>query len=127
MIVLALAWNLDASGGPHFSDVPATDPFYAVIETAYHHGVISGYADGTFHPGSLVTRGQFAKILVLASGWTIDASAGPHFSDVPPTNAFYAVIETAYQRGVISGYADGTFHPGSNLTRGQLAKLLYNG
>ena len=28
--------------------------------------------------------------------------------------------------GVISGYADGTFQAGANITRGQMAKILYN-
>ena len=37
--------------------------FYAAIETAYHHGLIGGYADGTFRPYADVTRGQAAKIL----------------------------------------------------------------
>ena len=34
-------------------------------------------------------------------------------------------VEAAAQ-GVISGYADGTFQPGANITRGQMAKILYN-
>ena len=28
-------------------------------------------------------------------------------------------------QGVISGYADGTFRPQANITRGQMAKILY--
>ena len=37
--------------------------FYDYIETAYHHGIISGYADGTFRPGNSATRGQICKIV----------------------------------------------------------------
>ena len=44
-----------------------------------------GYADGTFRWGNNVTRGQLCKIVVLAEGWAIDTTGGPHFSDVPPT------------------------------------------
>ena len=29
-------------------------------------------------------------------------------------------------QGIIGGYADGTFRPGNNITRGQMAKILYN-
>ena len=50
--------------------------------------------------------------------------AQPHFSDVPTTNTFYCYIETAYAQGIISGYADGTFKPGNNVTRGQLSKIV---
>ena len=29
-------------------------------------------------------------------------------------------------QGVISGYSDGSFKPNNNITRGQMAKILYN-
>ncbi len=123
-VVATRGWAIDTSGGPHFADVPTWDPAYPYIETAYHHGVISGYADGTFHPGVPVTRGQMSKMIVIAMGWTIDTSGGPHFADVPPANPFYAQIETIYHHGTVSGYADGNFRWGNYLTRGQLAKVL---
>jgi hypothetical protein len=126
IVVLAEGWNIDTMGGPHFSDVPTNNPFYAWIETAYNRGIISGYNDGTFRWGNDVTRGQLCKIVVLAEEWEVDASGGPHFSDVPITNPFYEFIETAYNRGIISGYADGTFRPGNPATRGQIAKIVYN-
>ena len=51
---------------PAFSDVPRSDPFYRYVETARAGGVISGYADGTFRPGSTATRGQIARIVYNA-------------------------------------------------------------
>ena len=124
IVVLANLWTPNANGGPHFSDVPTNNPFYVYIETAYNRGVISGYADGTFRWGNNVTRGQLAKIVVLSRGWTINTGGGPHFTDVPTSNAFYPYIETAYNRDVIAGYADGTFRWGSNATRAQLSKII---
>lgn len=60
-------WTIDISNGPHFSDVPTTDPFYDYIETAYHRNIISGYNCGTncleFRPGNNATRGQISKIV----------------------------------------------------------------
>jgi hypothetical protein len=126
MVVLARGWSTDTSGGPHFSDVPTFSAFYTYIETAYHRGAISGYSDGTFRWGSSVTRGQLSKIVVKAAGWSTNTSGGPHFSDVPTSSAFYSYVETAYNHGVISGYSGGTFKPGSNATRGQISKIVYN-
>jgi hypothetical protein len=126
LIVLGEGWPTDTSGGPHFTDVPPSYVFYNVIETAVHHGVISGYSDGTFRPGADVTRGQIAKIIVNAQGWPIDTRGGPHFGDVPPDSTFYSFVETAVTRGIISGYADHTFRPGNPATRGQIAKIVYN-
>src|SRR5205814_860401 len=89
-------------------------------------GVVSGFIDGTFRPNEVGMRGHISKMVVLASGWTTDTTGGPHFVDVPTTSPFYAYVETAYNRGVISGYADGTFRPYSSITRGQLCKIISN-
>lgn len=125
IIVLAEGWEIDTSGGPHFYDVPTSSPFYSYVETAYNHSVISGYADGTFRWGNNVTRGQLSKIVVSAEGWTVDTSGGPHFTDVSTSHPFYGYVETAYRHSIISGYADGTFRPGNNATRGQISRIVY--
>jgi hypothetical protein len=133
IIVLAERWTITPPGAPTFRDVPQTDPFYGYIETAYAHGVISGYSCGPgcleFRPGNNITRGQLCKIIVLAEGWTISRPAAPTFRDVPAGDAFYGFVETAYSHGIISGYGCGSgcmeFRPGNNATRGQICKIVY--
>ena len=125
IIVGAAGWTINTAGGPHFSDVPASNPFYTFIETAYNHGIISGYGDGTFRWGADVTRGQLSKIVVGAQGWTITTTGGPHFTDVPATNPFYPFVETAFAHGIISGYADNTFRMGADAVRAQISKIVY--
>jgi hypothetical protein len=46
------------------------------------------------------------------------------FTDVDPTNPFYHFIRCLACRGIVSGYSDGTFRWGNDVTRGQLAKIL---
>ena len=71
------------------------------------------------------TRGQIAKMAVLAAGFPLVLPPGaPHFSDVPPGSPFYIYVEVAYAHNVISGFADGTFQPYSDVTRAQLAKMV---
>ena len=129
MVVIARGWTIITPPTPSFRDVPTTNPFYSYIETAKANNAISGYSCGSgcleFRPNNNVTRGQISKIIVAAFAWAINTSGGPHFTDVPTTNPFYAYIETAYNRGVVSGYSDGTFRPGYNVTRAQLSKMLY--
>lgn len=125
IVVLAEGWPIYTPPTPTFSDVPTTHPFYRYVETAHSRAIISGYSDGTFRPGSDVTRAQLSKIIVLAEGWETNTRGGPHFRDVPPTYPFYAYIETAYNKGIISGYDDRTFRPGTNAARGQIAKIVY--
>ncbi|MFL5735485.1 MAG: S-layer homology domain-containing protein [Chloroflexia bacterium] len=114
--------------GERFSDVCPADYFYAAVNDLAGRGVISGYADGTFKPYNLTTRGQLCKIVVLSEGWAIYSPISPKFSDVPVCHAFYAYVETAYKHGVISGYGCGegclAFRPENNVTRGQLCKIV---
>jgi hypothetical protein len=124
MVVVARGWPLLNPATPSFSDVPPNYPFYTHIETAKAHGVISGYSDRTFRPGNNVTRSQSTKMVVTAFGWAIDTSGGPHFVDVPPSDPFYGFVETAFNRGIVSGYGN-TFRPGLNVTRAQISKMLY--
>jgi hypothetical protein len=61
--------------------------------------------------------------------WTVSATptACPlQFTDVPPENTFYQSVRCLACRGVLSGYADGTFRPNNPVTRGQLSKIVSN-
>jgi S-layer homology domain/Beta-propeller repeat len=120
-----------------FSDVYPTDYFYEPVRYLYCHGVISGYADGTFRPYNETTRSQMVKIVVLGFGLPVVTPAGRNntFADVPPTFPFYTVIETAAANNIVSGYTCGGpgepcdeqgrpyFRPYANVTRGQLSKI----
>jgi hypothetical protein len=104
-----------------FYDVAGTthEAGVAAVTTA---GIARGYADGTFRPQAVLTRGQMATLLANA----LDLPAGEHgFTDVAGTTheAGIAAVTTA---GIARGYADGTFRPQAVLTRGQMATLLAN-
>jgi len=128
-----------AGGAYTFQDVAPDFPFFAVIETAAAHNIVSGYTCGQapagpcvppnnrpyFLPYADVTRGQLSKIDVVAAAWPLITPPLPAFTDVPPGSAFYSFVETAVCHGVISGYADHTFRPGNNAIRGQIAKIVY--
>jgi hypothetical protein len=148
IVVLAQGWQERNPPSPTFSDVPYGSTFYTFIETAFARGVIGGYECGSpepcdpqrrpvFRPFNDVTRGQLAKIVVQAAGWPIQNPPSPTFSDVPHGSTFYTFVETAVQRGILTGYTCGSpepcdpqrrpvFRPGNPATRGQIAKIVYN-
>jgi Tol biopolymer transport system component len=129
-LVKARGWAINTSGGPHFTDVQPANPLYPYVETAVNHGVMGGYADGTFKPTNGVTRGQMSKMVINALGWPLDTSAGQIFRDVDPTSTFYAYIDTMVARGLVGGYSCGTgcseFRPNDPVSRGQLSKVINN-
>ncbi|HMA37878.1 MAG TPA: S-layer homology domain-containing protein, partial [Chloroflexia bacterium] len=121
----------------NFADVHPTDYFYTPVTYLFCHGVISGYADGTFRPYNNTTRAQMVKIVVLGFAKPIVTPAGGAytFADVPPSQPFFAMIETAAADAIVSGYACGGpgepcdslnrpyFRPSADVTRGQLSKI----
>ncbi|QIM19663.1 S-layer homology domain-containing protein [Leucobacter coleopterorum] len=46
-------------------------------------------------------------------------------TDVPKTHRFYTEITWLVNRGITTGYADGTFRPSEDLDRGAMAAFLY--
>ncbi len=118
--------------------MPQGSTFYEFVQCLACRGIISGYADGTFRPNNQVTRGQLAKIVSNAAGFSEDP--GPQlFEDVPPTNTFYQWVNRLTRRGVMSGYNCGGvgepcvepenrpyFRWGANATRGQTSKIVSN-
>ncbi|EZH66273.1 hypothetical protein DH09_10070 [Bacillaceae bacterium JMAK1] len=46
------------------------------------------------------------------------------FSDVDASNPHFENIERAADRGVITGYSDGTYQPNTYITRGQIATMI---
>lgn len=117
-----------------FTDVSAQDWHYDYVRYLYCRGVISGYSTNPpctegapcFKPNSPTTRGQVSKIIALAFGFSPNTAGGPHFSDVPQGSTFYQYVETLRNLGILDGYADGTFRPGAQVTRGQIAKIVVN-
>jgi len=130
--ILVLAFGLPVESGagttaqPPFADVPGTHPLAPYIMAAQHARLITGYPDGTFRPDTPLTRGQWVKMLVEASGLTLINPAAPSFRDVAPNTPFYRYIETARAQGLLSGYDDATFRPDVEITRGQTAQIIYS-
>ena len=120
-----------------FSDVPTDHTFYQYIYCLACRGIINGYPDGTFRPGNLVTRGQLAKIVANAAGFTEPATT-QQFEDVPVGSTFHEFIWRLADRGYITGYPCGGpgepcgggslpyFRPNANVTRGQISKIVAN-
>lgn len=114
-----------------FADA-ASIPDYALtaVKALYTEGVINGTTgtDGKlyFNPGANLTRAQAASMIgrTQEKGYATVALTFTDAASIPSYAAYY--IQTMAAQGVISGYGDGTFKPQANITRGQMAKILYN-
>ena len=100
------------------------------VKALYSEGIINGStgSDGQlyFNPNSSLTRAQAAAMIgrTQEKGYATTELTFTDASSIPSYATYY--IQTMVAQGVISGYTDGTFRPNANITRGQMAKILYN-
>lgn len=125
-LLTALSLLLSVSAAA-FNDV--TDPSTLVAVSALSSlDIINGFPDGGYHPNDLLTRAQFCKLAVLASGSAeVTASSYTYktlFSDVTSKHWAAGYVNLAYTLSYINGYGDGTFGPESNVTYAQAVTIL---
>lgn len=108
-----------------YDNVKKDDWFYDAANWAYVNEVMSGYENNTFGPSDTLVRAHFAAILYrVASGPEVEFEN--RFPDVTENDWFADAAIWANDNGVITGYADsGMFGPADNITREQIATILY--
>ena len=115
------------TGNP-FTDVHPNDWFYNDVMFVYQNGLMNGTSATTFSPNDPITRAQVAVIFYRMAG-SPEVTGDSAFTDVengPGTAWYYNAVLWAQQNGIVSGYGDGTFRPGTDITREQLAVIFYN-
>lgn len=107
-----------------FADVrPGT--FYAPITWMHSRQIITGYSDTSFRPGRAITRAEMATILFRTAAPDYTAPSHSPFPDVPTTHPQYRSIAWMHDVGASGGYADGSYRPGRQISRGEMATLLW--
>lgn len=92
------------------------------VEELIKKGIIAGYTDNTFRPESYVTRAEFIKLALLATGGK--TSAENRFADVSSNDWFAPYVNGAAESGICEGF-DGKINPNDNITREDAAVILY--
>lgn len=105
------------------SDLSPGQWYYSAVEYALAQGYFAGMGDGRFYPDEPLSRAQLSQVLWTVGGCLESDSAG--FTDAGPDDWFYPAISWCRQEGLIAGYEDGSFLPDAQLTREQLAFILY--
>ena len=107
-----------------FTDVKKSDWFYTNVEYAVNNKLMNGTTATTFAPNEPLTRGMLVAILYRAEGEPAVNKSIP-FSDVD-TNAYYAnAVIWAQQNGIVNGVTENDFAPDSNITREQIAAIMF--
>ncbi len=133
VIALMAVVSLLLVAGPAsaFTDVNASNPYYVQIQVMSQLGVVNGFDDGSFGPDRLVTRQQFAKMLVLAMRSPVSEEDRCAFSDVQisgpaslyPDNYIAALSREGVVTGVTPIATSGLFKPGDHISLAQLITM----
>ena len=107
-----------------FADVDELDWFYDAVVYVYNEGMMDGISATQFAPNSNLTRGMVVTMLYRLEGEPrVTGSSG--FDDVA-SGAWYAdAVTWAAENGIVNGVSDTEFAPNVNITREQLAAILY--
>lgn len=109
----------------YIADVSESHWAYNSIAKMYEKGILSGNEKGFFEPDRAVTRAEFAKMTVLAFGF----SAQPSEITPPDCSAddwFYPYVCAAYDNKIVKGGEDGCFYPNEPIKRMDAAVLCRN-
>lgn len=105
-----------------FRDLPSSHWAYGYVKALAEKNVINGYDDGTFRPSNNVTREEFVKMIISATGM-LQAGSECDFTDVPKSAWYYEYVASAYAKGIVSGIDDEAFGVGTNITRQDVAVI----
>ena len=107
-----------------FSDVNTSDWFFGAVKYAYDNNLMNGTSDTLFSPDSNLNRAMLVTLLYRYEGEPAVTASNP-FSDVQAGQWYTNAIIWASENEIVNGYGSGTFGPNDNVTREQVAAVLY--
>ena len=107
-----------------FIDMQGYEWAKTAVEQLRERKIISGVSDTVFNPGADITRAEFVTMLVNALGLTAD-EYDVSFSDVSENDWYHKYVSIAKSNGIAAGNEMNCFEPGKNITRQEMAAMVY--
>jgi hypothetical protein len=130
-VVTALAL---CTAGLAYAAIPpdiAGKPYEQAVTALAEKDIITGDVDGNFYPDSNLTRAQICTIIVKAMqapAAQVDGTATQDvkrsgFPDMQGYDWAEGYIAYAVEKGVVTGYPEGDFRPGNNVSMNELITM----
>ena len=107
-----------------FADVTKGDWFYDAVQYVYDKGMMNGVDGGRFAPNAATSRAMIVTILYRLENEPGVSGKSP-FTDVAAGQWYTNAVAWAAANGIVTGTTDTTFAPNGNITREQMAAILY--
>ena len=124
--MLVLGLKLEAKGASKdFKDVESNAWYADYVAVAASNGLITGDENGNFNPNKPITR-QDAAVMMYRAVAPSEKAEKAFFEDYDKISDYSKeAVNYMYEKGIINGIGDGMFAPENNVTRAQIAKMLY--
>ena len=106
-----------------FMDVAESDWFFNSVKYAKENKLMSGVSETEFAPSASVTRAMLVVVLHRIEGEPQIGDAA--FNDVESGQWYTNAVAWAANEGIVNGVGDGKFAPNTDITREQIATILY--
>ena len=107
-----------------FKDIAETDWFYDAVKYVYENKLFSGVADDEFAPNDSLTRAMLVTVLWRAENMP-ESDFEVSFNDIE-TDGYYAeALRWAASKGIVEGISETEFAPNDNITREQIAAIMF--
>ena len=108
-----------------FTDVDEDDWFFDDVKYVVENGLFKGTSTTTFSPDITTTRGMLVTILGRLSEVDTEEYEGDSFIDVNAEEYYAPYIKWAAEEGLINGIGNNKFAPDVNISRQDLAVILF--
>ncbi len=111
-----------------FTDVAKTDWFYNSVKYVNDNKLMSGVSNTEFAPNASLTRAMLVVVLHRLEGEPAvgdNANGVPKFADVESGTWYSEAVAWAASEGIVNGMGDNRFEPNTDITREQIATILY--
>ncbi|MFR9171902.1 InlB B-repeat-containing protein [Evtepia sp.] len=107
-----------------FGDVDDGDWFADAVRFVYANGMMNGVSETDFAPHAATSRSMIVTILYRMEGEPV-VDYAMDFTDVASDAYYTEAVRWAASKGIVGGYGNGLFGANDDVTREQLAAILY--
>ena len=129
MLMRAINAGDAAEAEIEFSDVKSGAWYESIIKKAVTLNIVSGYGDGRFGAGDLITRQDAAVFAARAAkmmNFGLNSDRGESFADDADISDYAKdSVYAMKNENIISGMGENMYNPNANCTRAQAAVIVY--
>ena len=108
-----------------FKDIKDSDWHFTAVKFVFDKNLMNGVSEDDFAPSMSLSRAMAVTILYRLAGEPEVKNTKNVFSDAQEGSWYAKAVLWANENGIVNGMGDGTFMPDLDITREQLAAVMY--